>query len=112
MSDLADAINEIEDFTAGIPKIASEYKQTIRKSNPDADPNKNFTWEHFFTVHCGILLDDARKYEKALIAHRMDPLDTLLESFELIIEYARIPIGDKLKITKLIQAKDEDAKKK
>ena len=42
----------------------------------------------------------------------MDPLDTLLGSLGLIIEYARIPIGDKLKIKKSMQAKEEEDKRK
>jgi hypothetical protein len=30
----------------------------------------------------------------------MSPLETLLESLSLIVEYGRIPLGNKLKITK------------
>jgi len=46
----------------------------------------------------------------------MDPLDTLLMSIGLIIEYGRIPIGDKIKITKTIEnareALEQEAKAK
>ena len=110
MADLTSAVEEMNVGIVDIIKFASEFRQIIRKAKPDSDPSKNFTWEHFFTEHCGILPNDARKYEKDLIAHRMDPLDTLLESLVLIIEYGRIPIGDKLKITKTIKVKEEVTK--
>ena len=31
-------------------EFTSEYKSNIRKANPDSDPTKNFTWEHFFEM--------------------------------------------------------------
>ena len=103
---------EAEEATKGLIHLSSEYKQSLQKSKPGSDPNKNFTWEHFFTVHCGILPSDAQKYEEALIAHRFDPLNTLYESLGLIIEYGRIPIGDKMKISKTIEAKEKETKSK
>ncbi|CAB9516568.1 expressed unknown protein [Seminavis robusta] len=78
----------------------------------------NFTWEHFFVAHCGILKEDALEYERHLIAHRLSPEDTLLESLGILVEYGRIPVGDKLKISKTMQrqedsfrAQEEQAKK-
>ena len=70
-----DFVAEIQDLTSSLMNLASKCKQSIRKANPDSDPSKNFTWEHFFTEHCGILPDDASQYEDALIAHRMDPFN-------------------------------------
>ena len=66
----------------------------------------NFTWEHFFVNHCGILKEDALEYETHLISHRLSPEDTLLETMTLLVEYGRIPLGDKIKITKTIQTLD------
>lgn len=103
---------EATDVSMDSINLSSKYKQSLQKSKADSDPDKNFTWEHFFTVHCGILPSDARKYEEAMIAHRLDPLNTLYESLGLIIEYGRIPIGDKLKITRTIEAKEKDTKSK
>ena len=70
---VADLMAAVEVMNVNIIKFVSEFKQTIRKANPDSDPSKNFTWEICFTAHCGILPDDARKYEKDLIAHRWIP---------------------------------------
>jgi hypothetical protein len=66
----------------------------------------NFTWEHFFTDKCGVLREDALKYEHNLIAHRMSPEDTLGESISLIISVGEIPMGDKLKIIKTIERRE------
>jgi len=41
----------------------------------------------------------------------MNPKDTLLESLDLIIEYGRIPLGEKLKITKVLERQLELLKK-
>jgi len=99
-----DAAQEVEDDLDELADrlLSLDFKSSIRTASAGSEPSTNFTWEHFFTKHCGILRLDALKYEKALIAHRMDPLDTLLESIGLIVEYGRIPIGDKLKIIKTI----------
>ena len=51
----------------------------------------NLTWEHFFVERCGVLHEDALKYEKSLIGHRMSPQDTLLESMGLIESVGQIP---------------------
>jgi hypothetical protein len=67
---------------------------------------RNFTWEHFFTNKCGVHLEDALKYEKKLIAHRMNPEDTLGESLTLVIAVGQIPVGDKLKVIKTIQRRE------
>jgi hypothetical protein len=73
-------------------------------------PFGSATWEHFFATHCGILPKDALFYESHLIAHRMSPEDTLLESLSLIVEYGRIPLGDKLKIVKTIDRHEKSLK--
>eukprot|EP00804_Cyclotella_cryptica_P017065 CCRYP_003310-RA/>CCRYP_003310-RA protein AED:0.10 eAED:0.69 QI:19/0/0/1/1/1/2/0/294 len=54
---------------------------------------------------------DAQK-EQALITHRLDPLNTLYQSLGIIIEYGRIPIGDTVKISRAIEAKERDIKGK
>lgn len=100
---IADVTAAVKELGQLLKNTATEYKKSITKANPESNASKNFTWEHFFTEHCGILPVDAVKYESALIAHRMNPLDTLFESLALVIEFGRIPIGDKLKISKTIK---------
>ena len=99
-----DTVNELSDMIGKLGGVSSD--------------ETNFTWEHFFTKHCGILGEDAIKYESCLIAHRLGPEQSLLESLSLIVEKGRIPFGDKLKIMKtldrqqnVLKAKDEQAMK-
>ena len=88
-----------EDATAS--KSGESEKEDNAKKISHQDDEKNFTWEHFFHVHCGVLRIDAQAYEKALIAQRMNPLDCLLESLNLVVTYGQIPLGDQMKIKKL-----------
>jgi hypothetical protein len=90
----------VEDTAALAEKLASILNETMLGMK---DKDANFTWEHFFTEHCKILKDDALFYERNLIMHRLDPLDTLLEAMDLLVEFGKIPIGDKIKIQKCIE---------
>jgi hypothetical protein len=69
----------------------------------DQAQGTSFTWEHFFVEKCGILREDALRYEANLISHRMSPQDTLIESLSIIVSIGQIPIGDKIKITKTVE---------
>jgi hypothetical protein len=93
--------NEDEDKSS----TPAEQKKALNESTKSAiiSQETNFTWEHFFVRHCGILRDDALDYETHLIGHRLSPEDTLLESLELIVKYGQIPIGDKFKIAKALE---------
>ena len=62
----------------------------------------NFIWEHFFAEKCGILQDDAFPYEHQLIANRLSPEDTIIQSLGIMIEVAKIPVGDKVKFLKTL----------
>jgi hypothetical protein len=83
-------------------------QRAIAQSSGGALPvdSRNFTWEHFFTNKCGVRLADALKYETKLIAHRMNPEDTLGKSVTLVFAVGQIPVGDKLKIIKTIQRRE------
>lgn len=93
----------MENSTDPAAPTASIHTTAPTKDSKSAPRNKNFTWEHFFVEHCGILKEDALRYERNLISHRMDLLHTLLEYLTLIVEYGQIPIGDKIKLTKTLE---------
>jgi hypothetical protein len=104
---------DITDDSAGVAENASASPEATAdnlKKLVFGGAETNFTWAHFFHHHCGILQDDSLKYEKNLIAHRLSPEDTLLESIGLIIEFGRMPIGDKLKLVKTIKRQEGSLK--
>lgn len=104
--------DDVDNLEETVKELASNLQgmllEALEGKGQPIDEKTNFTWEHFFTEKCGILEEDARKYERSLIASRMSPVDTLLESLSLIVEYGRIPIGDKLKIGKTLKRAQED----
>jgi hypothetical protein len=96
------------DFFEEVAELAKSLETLMVGSNQDKETN--FTWEHFFVTHCGILAEDALEYESHLIAHRLSPEDTLLESLSLLVELGRIPIGDKLNIVKALKRQEASIK--
>jgi hypothetical protein len=96
---------QFSDVSEGAPVAAEGAKAQSCGEKVPVD-FRNFTWEHFFTTKCGVHLEDALKYEQKLIAHRMNPEDTLGESVTLVIAVGQIPVGDKLKIIKTIQRRE------
>jgi hypothetical protein len=99
----------VEDDAKGVADdLANAFETLLPGLNQEKE--LNFTWEHFFVTHCGILTDDALTYERNLIAHRLSPEDTLLESLSLLVELGRIPIGDKLKIVKALNRQEDSLK--
>jgi hypothetical protein len=60
---------------------------------------------------CGILRSDALKYEANLIENRMSPDDTFMEAACLIVKVGKIPVGDKIQISKTID-RQQDAMEK
>lgn len=102
------AMEDNPEKASGIDKIDQKEEDVVWSS---VEKESNFTWANFFTEHCGVLPEDSCEYEKHLIAHRLSPVDTLLESIGLIIEYGQIPIGDKLKIMKSIKRITDDLEK-
>lgn len=78
--DIAVTNNDATTVAAAAEKEGTEKEATDEtKKNLADDDGKNFTWEHFFRFHCGILKKDASAYEKLLISQRMDPMNCLLE---------------------------------
>ena len=88
-----------------LPKKEGAPEEEVSKEKSREE--HNFTWANFFEKKCGILKSDALIYESSLIAHRMSPEDTLCESLDLIMSVGKIPLGDKLKIKKVVQRQEE-----
>jgi hypothetical protein len=115
LEDLMSVITITNEMTSGqfsdpseaVPKVARGAQAQLSGEKVPVNC-RNFTWEHFFTDKCGVRLEDALKYEKNLIAHRMNPKDTLCESMTLRISVGPIAVGDKLKIVKTIQRQEQD----
>jgi hypothetical protein len=96
---------QFSDVSGAVPVAAQDAKAQSSAETVPVDC-WNFTWEHFFINKCGVHVEDAIKYEKKLIANRMNPEDTMGESVNLIIVVGQIPVGDKLKIIKTIQRRE------
>ena len=100
-----DAVEEDERTVPSAVAFSVEEQAQDQRVEEETTPSEstNFTWEHFFMHKCGMLRQDALRYESSLIAHRMNPEDTLAESLSLLVSVGQIAAGDELKLVKTVE---------